>query len=1046
MTKVLRSLLLAAVLLATQSLRAQSTRDADDDRIHIHVVAHTHDDTGWIMTVDQYFEMEVRYILDTVVDSLRREPKRKFNYVEMAFFSRWWEEQNNATRADVRQLVKEGRLQFLNGGWCMHDEAAPLALEMIDQTTRGHQFILKIFGPDAAPSVTWQVDPFGHTNTQAWLLGAEAGMPAMFWARMNAEDREARRRSQQLEYVWRGSRSNGAAADIFGGEIWGRTGQGMYNCPVDFEDYAQAATVVDNPERHDYNIQVWVDRTVQIAQLQAADYRTRHIMWACGKDFAFKNAGTWFTSLDKIIRAVNADGRVRISYSTPLDYVRALHAVENVTWSVREDDLMPLHEKPHMYWTGYFASRVAIKRLIRKSSALLQTARQIAFAANVRTVPEVQVRHGPHVGTSFTDSFESALALSMHHDGISGTEKQAVANDYAQRLSEAREQLDTGISLALQRLTGIANLTFCPALNISLCSRTTDADGMSFTMVAWNPLSTPHTGFIASIPVRPDNGSFRAKYSGQKLFTQLVPIDAATRALPQLYINRYGMSEEQYAHEMDRLLNNATHNLLIQVDLPPMQASVINVEHVPETQYHPARQSMQDAREQSIANATRNNTLRSHAANAAETQSNETSCLGTQALEHVESNWFRLEFDVDSGALRRILNKQTNVATNLTLTWGFYESAAKSCTETGSCTSIHHGSHVTEVRQKLSDWVSHVIRLTANSPYVEVEYTVGPIPIEDNVGKEVIVRYSTDLDSDVVFSTDSNGLEMQARIRDQHPASYPAPRNISDEHVAGNYYPVGSMISITEPRRAQFTVVTDSTQGGTSLHGGEVELMVHRRVLHDDNKGVKESLNETMCGCNGGSDKTCHCSGLVVRGVHHLVFDTPMRANATRRLAADRLHFPPLLSFSAAQSQSALATSFGGPGLLADELPPMIRLLSVCDNYEASLGANTLLIRLQHIYSVDEHDELSMPVNVSLVDLFKGRSVVEAYETTVTGNMRIEDKPKFNWRLNKDESTSIQEPARRPFLRDTMTVEMGPMQIRTFVLRFAPHASSIVDI
>ena len=48
---------------------------------------------------------------------------------------------------------------------------------MVDQTTRGHQFILKNFGADAAPRATWQIDPFGHSNTQAWLLGGPNANP-----------------------------------------------------------------------------------------------------------------------------------------------------------------------------------------------------------------------------------------------------------------------------------------------------------------------------------------------------------------------------------------------------------------------------------------------------------------------------------------------------------------------------------------------------------------------------------------------------------------------------------------------------------------------------------------------------------------------------------------------------------------------------------------------------------------------------------------------------------------------------------------------------
>jgi alpha-mannosidase len=47
----------------------------------------------------------------------------------------------------------------------MHDEASPFYTEMVDQTTRGHQFLKKNFGASAVPRGTWQIDPFGHSNT-----------------------------------------------------------------------------------------------------------------------------------------------------------------------------------------------------------------------------------------------------------------------------------------------------------------------------------------------------------------------------------------------------------------------------------------------------------------------------------------------------------------------------------------------------------------------------------------------------------------------------------------------------------------------------------------------------------------------------------------------------------------------------------------------------------------------------------------------------------------------------------------------------------------
>jgi len=43
----------------------------------------------------------VQYILDTVIQELQVNENRTFIYVEMAFFARWWNEQDEATKAIV---------------------------------------------------------------------------------------------------------------------------------------------------------------------------------------------------------------------------------------------------------------------------------------------------------------------------------------------------------------------------------------------------------------------------------------------------------------------------------------------------------------------------------------------------------------------------------------------------------------------------------------------------------------------------------------------------------------------------------------------------------------------------------------------------------------------------------------------------------------------------------------------------------------------------------------------------------------------------------
>ena len=66
-----------------------------------------------------------QYVLDSVMVQLKLNPDRKFIYVEIAFFERWWYIQSDAMKADVRGFVSSGQLEFINGGWCMSDEAAP---------------------------------------------------------------------------------------------------------------------------------------------------------------------------------------------------------------------------------------------------------------------------------------------------------------------------------------------------------------------------------------------------------------------------------------------------------------------------------------------------------------------------------------------------------------------------------------------------------------------------------------------------------------------------------------------------------------------------------------------------------------------------------------------------------------------------------------------------------------------------------------------------------------------------------------------------------
>jgi lysosomal alpha-mannosidase len=154
----------------------------------VHVVPHSHDDVGWLKTLDEYFDgsrkdiqfTNVKVELTSVVHALLADPTRRFSEVEMAFFKKWYDMQSDDMKEKTKGLIKSGQLEIINAGWSMHDEATPIYEDMIENMMYGQKWVLEEFGQQ--PRIGWQIDPFGHSNTNARLF-YEMGFEAMFFGR-----------------------------------------------------------------------------------------------------------------------------------------------------------------------------------------------------------------------------------------------------------------------------------------------------------------------------------------------------------------------------------------------------------------------------------------------------------------------------------------------------------------------------------------------------------------------------------------------------------------------------------------------------------------------------------------------------------------------------------------------------------------------------------------------------------------------------------------------------------------------------------------------
>jgi len=72
------------------------------DRLDLYLVPHSHCDAGWLISFEEYYQTEVKFILNSVVGELLKKspktPKRVFNWAEMGYFNRFLNSFNSSSR------------------------------------------------------------------------------------------------------------------------------------------------------------------------------------------------------------------------------------------------------------------------------------------------------------------------------------------------------------------------------------------------------------------------------------------------------------------------------------------------------------------------------------------------------------------------------------------------------------------------------------------------------------------------------------------------------------------------------------------------------------------------------------------------------------------------------------------------------------------------------------------------------------------------------------------------------------------------------------
>ena len=977
-----------------------------DEPLTVHVVPHTHDDVGWLKTVDEYYlgannsiqHAGVQYILDSVLLALQENPERRFIYVEIAFFERWWNEQDEATRVLMKQFVKEGRFEFINGGWCMNDEAATHYEAIIDQMTLGHRFLMETFG--VRPRVAWHIDPFGHSAAQAAIFAA-MGFDSFMFARIDYQDRALRRAEQRMEMVWRGSASIGEASDIFTSVLYNGYGPLSGFC---YDVLCADPPINDDSSLEGNNIKERANLFVKEAVEAAKWYRTNNFLMPFGSDFQFENANENFKNMDKLMAYINANEalyNVKLIYSTPSIYTDAVYA-SDLSWEVKTDDFFPYADCPHCYWTGYFTSRPAIKGYVRMSNALLHSADSLLALIHTSSRP-----FSPFESFDWKESLKDihvlreAMGVAQHHDAVSGTEKQHVADDYARRLhhgaSKTHDTFNKMLnSILLKDSAAPVQWTSCEALNISVCPIT-----QQFLHEGDNDDENADSVLVIVI---------RNSLAMERVETVNVPLSLANVSV---YDGNGNVVASQIMSHSDILFPEASQYILtFQAKVPSLGMTTYFI------------------------NAS-SATSRGRSA-AASMQWESVPVNKPVSLQH--GDW-ELSFDV-TGRLSNILNRVNAISLPIQHDILYYNASVGnnlSSQASGAYIFRPNSSEPFEYvprDQPLSleiavgpicslarlTWVKGEIgetfRLCLSSDAVEVVSHVGPLSINSGEGREVISRFSTNLNADETLYTDANGQEMQKRIYNYRPTW---KLNVT-EPVAGNYYPLNALSYLQDMDDGRtFTVLTDRSEGVSSIHNGEMEVMIHRRLLVDDARGVGEPLNETGQPNSGDSQE-----GLIVYPLHLLQIESKESAALHYRTQALRLAHPLQLYFSQQQSADEYRQSCHVEWNVTSDLPANLHIL----NFRV-LSDSEYLLRFTHLFAIGEDAELSKPVTFDMQQLLptgKWKSCAQYQLSAVEEASKVN---RLHW--NTDLSADVLAKRSGTQLRESFLITLDPMETVTLI-------------
>ena len=427
--------------------RQLSNSSLSEDELQIFVVPHSHCDPGWLKTFDEYFQSQTKDIISSVIKALEEDSKRKFIWAEISYFSWWWEEQTEVKRKSVRRLLENKQLEFVTGGWVQPDEANSNWEALEIQMQEGFDWIAHNIGPEFLPKYGWSIDPFGYSPTLPYMLKTQFGLEGILIQRVHYAVKKEFAKNKQLEFYWRQTWDSTGEYDMFTHLMPFYSYDVPHTCGPDPSvccqfDFARSPIgskgacpwkikprSIDNSNIKERSMTL-LDQYLKKSNL----YRGKALLVPLGDDFyqTSKEASLQYTNYQRIFDYINQNvSGVKVQFGTLSQYFEAIRG--QFTPPILKGSFFTYADVNQDYWSGYFTSRVFDKALDRQLERVLYAATSLGASRQELQMPRRQI------------------SLFQHHDGVTGTARTPVVQDYAKRMYKAIQVTQTKILEKLQQ-------------------------------------------------------------------------------------------------------------------------------------------------------------------------------------------------------------------------------------------------------------------------------------------------------------------------------------------------------------------------------------------------------------------------------------------------------------------------------------------------------------------------------------------------------------------------------------------------------------------